>query len=78
MQQLGPIAQQNFIISSGIIFLLIVVFIIFWIDALVDIKHHEFQGKKSKLFWFLFVLLIAPLGVPLYIVIGKKQRMKKT
>ena len=48
-----------------------------FIYVLVDILKSEFTNSINKVTWLILVLLTGPLGIVLYLLIGKKQRIKK-
>ncbi|UNY99552.1 PLDc N-terminal domain-containing protein [Zhouia spongiae] len=54
--------------------ILMVIFIIPLIIAVVDIVRNNFEGS-GKIVWLLVVLLLNPVGVVLYFLIGRKQRV---
>jgi len=49
--------------------------LILWIYALVDILSNSFK-KNEKLIWLLSVLFVPMIGAILYIIIGRKQKLK--
>ncbi|MBY0540547.1 MAG: PLDc N-terminal domain-containing protein [Campylobacterales bacterium] len=48
-----------------------------FIYILVDILKSEFTNSINKVIWLILVLFTGPLGIVLYLLIGKKQRIKK-
>lgn len=73
---------MNYFLAIGpwqLILILITVFfgIIATIIALVDIVRNEFSGN-NKIVWLLVVLLTNFLGVLLYFIIGRKQKLSAT
>jgi hypothetical protein len=42
--------------------------------ALIDIAKSDFKGKNDKLVWILIVMFFPPLGIPLYALVGRKQK----
>lgn len=48
-----------------------------FIYVLVDILKSEFTNSIHKVIWLILVLFTGPLGIVLYLLIGKKQRIKK-
>ena len=51
------------------------IFIIFWIWALIDILKSDFEDNIIKLIWLLVVFFLSILGVILYYFIGQKQKI---
>lgn len=49
----------------------------FVIYILVDILKSEFTNSINKLIWLILVLFTGPLGIVLYLIIGRKQKIKK-
>lgn len=73
---------MNYYLMIGpwqIILILSIVFlgVIATIMALIDIVRNEFSGN-NKMVWVLVVLLANFLGVLLYFVIGRKQKLPAT
>lgn len=56
---------------------LILVFILFFLFAAVDILKSQFASDIEKLIWILVVILAPIIGPILYLVIGRKQKIKK-
>jgi len=63
--------------SYGLITWQIIMFIsiVLWIYSLIDILKNSFE-KNDKIIWALVVLLIPILGSILYILIGRKRKLK--
>ncbi|MDD2887646.1 MAG: PLDc N-terminal domain-containing protein [Aliarcobacter sp.] len=52
-------------------------FFALFIYALVDILKSEFENSINKVIWLLLIIFMGPIGVVLYLIIGKKQKVKK-
>jgi ATP-dependent Zn protease len=50
---------------------------IFWLLFLIDILKSNFNNSVDKLIWILVITLIPIIGLILYPIIGKKQKIKK-
>ncbi|HLO45809.1 MAG TPA: PLD nuclease N-terminal domain-containing protein [Leadbetterella sp.] len=50
--------------------------IIFWVIAIVDLVQRQFQDQTNKIVWALVILLIPFLGSLLYLLIGRKGGVK--
>jgi len=63
--------------SYGLITWQIIMFIsiVLWIYSLIDILKNSFE-KNDKIIWALVVLLVPILGSILYILIGRKRKLK--
>jgi len=48
---------------------------IFWLWAFVDILKSQFKGGSDKIVWLLVVLFIPFVGVILYFLIGRNQKV---
>ena len=48
-----------------------------FIYVLVDIIKSEFTNNINKIIWLLLVIFLAPLGIVLYLLIGRKQKIQK-
>jgi uncharacterized membrane protein YczE len=59
-----------------IIGILFVILFGIYIFVLVDILKSEFRGY-NKIIWILLVLFLPALGTILYLLIGRKQKVKK-
>lgn len=59
-----------------LIVLLVLVSIPLFLIALIDVLKHEFPGN-DKLIWILVIIFFPLLGPILYLVIGKKSRLRK-
>lgn len=58
----------------GIAELGIVIYLILWIVALVDIMRSKFIKHRYVLLWLLVIFLI-PFGVIVYFIFGPKQKI---
>ena len=54
--------------------LLLLLLIIAWLLALIDILKHEFTGD-NKLIWTLVVIFIPVVGSIVYFLVGRNQRL---
>ncbi|MDI6850076.1 MAG: PLD nuclease N-terminal domain-containing protein [Candidatus Saccharicenans sp.] len=59
-----------------LIVLLVLVSIPLFLIALIDVLKHEFPGN-DRLIWILVIIFFPLLGPILYLVIGKKSRLRK-
>lgn len=60
--------------AFGIMSLIYLGMIVFWIWTLIDVLKSEFKGS-GKIVWLLVVFFLAILGSILYVAIGRKQRI---
>jgi hypothetical protein len=58
---------------ASIILLAIGLFLL-WLATIIDIVKNDFKRDADKIVWFLFVMILAPLGVLLYFLIGRFQK----
>ena len=56
--------------------LILIVLFISWIIILVDILRSNFKNSIDKLIWLFVITLIPILGLILYAIIGRKQKIK--
>jgi hypothetical protein len=80
MSDIGsPVALQHlnavFAAVSGVCILVFLALFVAWLYVVVDILRSEFKNNNDKMIWFLFIMFMPPLAVPLYFIIGKKQRL---
>jgi hypothetical protein len=57
--------------------LLILIYLIFWVIAFVDIMKSEFRGN-DKIIWLLAMIFAPILGLVCYFIIGRKQKVDIT
>lgn len=64
--------------SSGLIFwqLFGLIYLGFWIYALVDLVRSEFRNSHDKLIWLLLILFAPVIGTFLYLSMGKRSKRK--
>lgn len=48
-----------------------------FIYVLIDILKSEFTNSINKVIWLILILFTGPLGIVLYLLIGKKQKIQK-
>jgi multisubunit Na+/H+ antiporter MnhG subunit len=48
-----------------------------WLATIVDIVGSEFKNSADKIIWFIFVMLLAPVGIVLYFFIGRHQKSEE-
>ena len=51
-----------------------IIIFVFWVWALVDVLKNDFKNN-NKLIWLLTVILIPVIGVVLYVLIGRFQKI---
>ncbi len=70
--------QSSFAATMGGFFFLLILgsitFAIIWLYVLTEILKSKFSGN-NKIIWFLLILFLPPLGVILYFLIGRDQRL---
>ncbi|MEQ9438128.1 MAG: PLDc N-terminal domain-containing protein [Cyclobacteriaceae bacterium] len=47
-----------------------------WLAALLDIFRHTFQRSHQKVLWVFIVTLFPLVGVLVYALLGRKQKIK--
>ena len=60
---------------SAAIVLVVIAFFLIWLVTIIDIITNDFVNNANKIIWFFFVMMLAPVGVPLYFFIGRSQKM---
>lgn len=58
----------------ALIILLAISLFLFWLVTIIDIVKNDFKRDADKIVWFLFVMIIPPLGALLYFLIGRFQK----
>ncbi|WP_375723556.1 PLDc N-terminal domain-containing protein [Arcobacter sp. KX21116] len=64
------------IISSILTFFVPLIIFVYYIYALIDILKNEFTGN-NKLIWLIIYFILPLVGVLLYFLIGRKQKIPK-
>ncbi len=70
-RMMGAVLFMGMVWSAVFLF-----FIIAWIWSIVDILRNEFTGY-NKIIWILVLIFLPPIGVLLYLFIGKSQKITK-
>ncbi len=75
----APLGLQHltavFTAVSGVCILVFLVLFVAWLYVVVDILRSDFKNNIDKIIWFIFILVMPPFAVPLYFIIGRKQRI---
>ncbi|RXJ79044.1 PLDc N-terminal domain-containing protein [Arcobacter sp. F2176] len=64
------------IISSMLTLFVPLIIFVYYIYALIDILKSEFTGN-NKLIWLIIYFILPFVGVLLYFLIGRKQKISK-
>lgn len=59
---------------AAAIVLVVIAFFLIWLVTIIDIITNDFDNNANKIIWFFFVIMLAPVGVPLYFFIGRLQK----
>ncbi|WP_198304536.1 PLD nuclease N-terminal domain-containing protein [Arcobacter vandammei] len=62
---------------SGIDLLIMVIFMIMPIVILINVIASEFKDSTNKLIWIIVILVLYPIGWILYLIFGRKHKIKK-
>lgn len=62
---------------SSLATIAIIIYVVLLVNTLIKIWNTEFQDMQEKIFWFLFVLILSPIGMPLYLYKSWKQRAEE-
>lgn len=65
----------NLGLGELILILILLLPVIFWVVALVDILKSNFQGN-NKIIWVLVVIFLPLIGAVLYFAIGRSQKIQ--
>jgi hypothetical protein len=78
MAKLSPVDMWRWnVLMGNLTTLLLIVYAIFWVNTLVKIWHAEFQDPRERIYWFLFVLILSPVGIPVYLTLNKSRKERK-
>lgn len=69
-------AAATFGLMSLIILITMFTLFTMWIFSIVELAKNEYRGDNTRLIWLLVVLLTGPLGVILYFLIGRGQKIE--
>lgn len=47
-----------------------------WLWAIVNLLKSDFSSSAVKIIWALLIIFIPPVGVLLYLIIGRGQKVK--
>lgn len=61
----------------GIYLLMIFAIVLLWLWILIDIIKSEFT-ENNKIIWILILLGLGPIGMILYLLIGRNQKVNDT
>jgi hypothetical protein len=50
--------------------------VVLWLWALVDVLTSKFENSIEKLIWLVAIVFVPVLGAILYLVLGRKQKIK--
>ena len=74
----SPVAIQHltavFAVVSGVCIIFFLALFIAWLYVVVDILRSDFKNNTDKMIWFIFIMFMPPLAVPLYFILGRKQK----
>jgi uncharacterized membrane protein len=62
--------------GAGLAEIGIIIYVILWIIALVDIMRSRFKKNIYEIMWLIIIFLV-PFGVIAYFAIGRKQQIAK-
>jgi predicted membrane channel-forming protein YqfA (hemolysin III family) len=68
---------ENMGMPSGISLFIISLFMIMPLVMLVNVAISEFKDNINKIVWIIIILVLYPIGWILYLIFGRKQRVKK-
>jgi hypothetical protein len=52
------------------VMIVILIYGIVWINTLIKIWNAEYQDPREKMIWFVLVLLVSPLAMPVYLLMS--------
>jgi uncharacterized protein YhhL (DUF1145 family) len=67
---------EPFIRPTASTFLLAAGIFLVWFAAVLDIVKNDFKNGVDKIVWSLFVILLPPIGIFLYCIIGRSQKIQ--
>jgi 4-amino-4-deoxy-L-arabinose transferase-like glycosyltransferase len=70
-----PVNPDTSLIIWSVFGLFLLLSVIPWLIALIDVLRNEFKAPNNKLIWLLTLVLVPVLGCVLYFFIGRKQKI---
>lgn len=65
-----------FLIGIGVLELIVIIIpLIFWLWALIDLLRSNFRDSSTKIVWLIAIIFVPFLGALLYLLIGRRQRI---
>jgi len=61
--------KSAFALSSAVM-IVILIYVVVLINTLMKIWHAEYQDPREKMFWFLLVLFLSPIAMPVYLLMS--------
>ena len=74
MPTIDPNVIENFNRFIALIIVLSISLFFVWLVTIIDIVKSDFKKDVDKIVWFLFVMIIPPIGALLYLLIGRFQK----
>jgi ABC-type nickel/cobalt efflux system permease component RcnA len=76
--KLSPVELWRWnILMGNLTTLLLVIYAVILVNTLVKIWHAEFKDARERFSWFLFVLILSPIGIPAYLILNKNRKERK-
>ena len=57
--------------------LILILWLIMPLVMMVNVAISEFKDNTNKIVWIIIILVLYPIGWILYLIFGRKQRVKK-
>jgi hypothetical protein len=61
---------------SGLLVVVILIYAVVLISTLMKIWSAEFRDPREKMFWFLLVLILSPIAMPVYLLMSEGRAKK--
>lgn len=72
--QMNPQFFEPYARFMTVIVIFAIVLFLVWLVTIIDIVKSDFKKDADKIVWFLFVMIIPPIGALLYLLIGRFQK----
>jgi len=76
MSQIESNIIEFFARFAALIILIAIALFLVWLVTIIDIVQSDFRTNADKIIWFFFVIMIPPVGMLLYCIIGRSQRIE--
>jgi hypothetical protein len=71
---IDPRILEPFVRFAAVLIIMFLALFLLWLVTIIDIVRSKFTSDTDKIIWFIFVMLVPPIGILLYLIIGRHQK----